>query len=123
VSVFNFLRDLFVQLGVSQADVLNNATTPQYSALEWLTNNIVSMEECRLIQRYALATLLYATGGESRLSPDTECGWSDVSCSEVDDTCSGGELTQIKFGKYRLISITKTILNLLFLKLNTHYSI
>jgi N-glycosylase/DNA lyase len=84
-----------VHLGVSQADVLVDDATPQYRALEWLTNNIVSTEECRLVQRYALATLLYATGEEWRLSPSSECVWSTVFFCNTDK-----RLTKIRLRKY-----------------------
>jgi hypothetical protein len=71
------LRSLFVNLGVSQADVLEDNTTPQFKALKWLTMDTIvsSAGECRLVQRYAVATLLYATGNEGRITSSSECGW------------------------------------------------
>jgi len=68
--------------------------TPQYLALDWLakfdqrnldipTDKMDGPETRKLVQRYALATIYYATRGElwSRklnfMSPDDECDWNE----------------------------------------------
>jgi hypothetical protein len=102
------LRSLFVNLGVSHADVLEDNTTPQYKALKWLTtDNIVSSAgECRLVQRYAVATLLYSTGNEGRLTSSSECGWwkHGFVCN------SDQRLLHIRLGKDLIRSNTHIIL-------------
>ena len=100
------LRNLFVQLGVSQADVYENTATPQYRALIWLTpGNINSAVECRLVQRYALATLLYASGNEARLSSSSECDWWLNKF-----VCTSDKLVTIQLGKDMISIIADTIL-------------
>jgi hypothetical protein len=97
-----------VQLGVSKADVYNNTTSPQYRALNWLTTagNIISAVECRLVQRYALATMLHASGNEGRLSSSSECGWW---VNKI--VCSGDNVVNIKLGKDLISMITDTLLD------------
>jgi len=69
---------------VSDPTSLNNNTTPQGKAAEWL----VSVDEAhlcpgedytcprRLVQRYALAVIYFATGGDDW----TKCSFSDGNC-------------------------------------------
>jgi len=67
--------------------VFQNASTPQYRAFQWLTEEdahaVRSTDHRRLVQRYALAVLYFATGGETSwvesfefLQGDHECSWS-----------------------------------------------
>ena len=63
---------------------LTDPASPQSKALAWLANNtnVDQYNEIRLTQRYALATLYYATNGdhwssnEGWLSDSDECTWS-----------------------------------------------
>ena len=83
---------------------LEDPNSPQYEAVSWLASDLVakgvsrrrlqetSPEEITITQRYALATLWFATGGKrwtivaqsedvQWLSPGPECGWEGVICS------------------------------------------
>ena len=73
-----------------------NPESPQYRALNWISNsdgytiNNVGLSVERIVQRYSLATLYYATGGDPEdaeknqwkenynfLSNRSECSWND----------------------------------------------
>lgn len=72
---------------------LNDEATPQYMALQWITNlQIASVEEPiashRLLQLYSLAVLFYSTAGETAwlksggwLTEADECTWYGVRCT------------------------------------------
>jgi hypothetical protein len=79
---------------------LQNETSPQSTALEWLLkdnegNNATAYENWRLIQRYALAVLYYSTSGESWLNnenwltPEHECEWYSTAFDPVCDENDG----------------------------------
>ncbi|KAL3925923.1 MAG: hypothetical protein SGILL_000066 [Bacillariaceae sp.] len=65
-------------------NALRRASSPQRKAFDWLLNNtmLASYPLPRRLQRYALATLYFSTGGEKRwnknfgwLSDEDECEW------------------------------------------------
>lgn len=66
---------------------LSNPSSPQRAAFEWLrtSNNTQISSDERILQRYALASLFYATEGDqwkttvSWLSEDDECFWYTTS--------------------------------------------
>jgi hypothetical protein len=79
--------------GTTEA-ALSDQSTPQFRALQWVTNRInnngadYSMD-ARVLQQYSLATLYYSTNGESAwnqsdgwLNTTNECEWYGVECSE-----------------------------------------
>ena len=78
------LEDLIAAASPDQGDALRNSSTPQNKALAWLianNTNLGSYSDKQKIQRYALATLYYSTGGDNWtsqrgwLSDDDECRW------------------------------------------------
>ena len=100
------VEELQVILGdvVPNPAALEDPGSPQYEAVSWLASDLVakggrrrmlqdtSPEETTITQRYALATLWFATGGKrwtivaqtedsQWLSPGPECGWKGVICS------------------------------------------
>ena len=76
------------------ADALSDPSTPQYQALQWVTDRkiedtVAVYTDARVLQQYSLATLYYSTNGESAwnrsdgwLSTTTECEWYGVECSQ-----------------------------------------
>jgi hypothetical protein len=73
---------------------LRDSTSPQYQAMEWIRtpNNQGIYSDRIFLQRYALATLYYSTGGDQWtdsddwLSETTECDWfSSSSLSRICD--------------------------------------
>ena len=65
------LIDLLSSVSPDGGAALENNSTPQYAALDWLASNakLDSYADSKKIQRYALATLYYGTNGESLESP------------------------------------------------------
>jgi Leucine-rich repeat (LRR) protein len=72
---------------------LQDTTTPQYAALQWLENVDVRPDtertESEILQRYALTVLDFSLNGSGRrrLTPSIneffqECRWSGVGCSD-----------------------------------------
>jgi Leucine-rich repeat (LRR) protein len=67
---------------------IQDSTSPQSKALKWLANNaeLESYENFKRLQRFALATFYYATGGENWmdndgwLSDNAECTWGTLAC-------------------------------------------
>ena len=94
--------DYFVQIALleSTRSALKRENTPQSKALRWLRNNTFLEDYSlpRRLQRFALATLYYSTGGERRwarrdgwLSDDNECNWFgtgvlDFRCDGLDES-------------------------------------
>jgi Leucine-rich repeat (LRR) protein len=65
---------------------IQDTTSPQSKSLNWLANNteLDSYENFKRLQRFALATFYYATGGgnwmvsNDWLSDNDECGWGPI---------------------------------------------
>mmetsp|Transcript_9818 Transcript_9818/g.21187 ORF Transcript_9818/g.21187 Transcript_9818/m.21187 type:complete len:768 (+) Transcript_9818:80-2383(+) len=89
VNRFRRLKEIFVRYDVTPKELLEDTSTPQYQALEWMSysdksepsvddSNLVK----KLIQRYALVVLYFATGGPdwendlNFLSDTDECSWN-----------------------------------------------
>jgi hypothetical protein len=77
------LLSLIESVSFDGGEALQNASSPQSQALEWLQqgiNNTIE-ENWRLIQRYVLAVLYYSTSGDTWLenanwlSETSECTW------------------------------------------------
>ncbi|CAB9501711.1 expressed unknown protein [Seminavis robusta] len=91
----------------TSGEVLQDKTSPQYSAAMWLGEKDTSgMSDAKVLQMYALATFYYASGGDDWslcganslscgdtpwLSDDNECNWAFVSCD------ADGAVDQIAF--------------------------
>jgi hypothetical protein len=97
-SASDTLVDLIVSNSPDKGESLQVPTSPQSAALEWFSrpiNEIFWTE--RLLQRYALATIYYATGGDAGrwtktslwLTVSDECQWYSSSDS-ADTVCSFG---------------------------------
>ena len=91
------LGDLISSNSPDGGAALQDRNSPQYAALEWLRRPInEGFSDERLLQRYALAVLFYATGGDTGkwtttslwLSGSSECQWYSTSESTV--ICTGG---------------------------------
>jgi len=110
-SVLDEVKEFLVSQFPDSVHALENTTSPQYMALEWISEDIVPVRRTRgrrelevslsdptLIQRWGLAVLFYATGGrpaegagsadpstwtssEGWLSISDECEWSFVQCN------------------------------------------
>jgi hypothetical protein len=90
-------EDVLVQflskISSDNGEALKNSSSPQYAAMQWLLSsaNIGIYKDATLIQRYALATLYYATGGEQWLDSSewltdaSECDW--YSSSDLGSIC------------------------------------
>ncbi len=96
-SRISLLREFLITVWPSLEDDFVGLSSPQYLALDWLANNVnyESFSDDRLIQRFALATLFYSTGGilwrrnDLWLSDEDECMWySGSSQSQCDESGS-----------------------------------
>ena len=89
---------------VSNESLLALSTSPQTSALEWLAQDNVTLslnQDWRILQRYILAVLFYATNGPNWtqpygfLSDQHECLWIPIG-----ETCNAiGEITEVDLCK------------------------
>ena len=92
------LRARIVEL-VGNADTLSVPGSPQNNAFLWTMDQtaLYNTNMDRLLQRFGLATLYHASGGDKWtnkngwLSDGTECEWDMI-------TCVGNRLTQINLG-------------------------
>jgi hypothetical protein len=103
------IQDILVL--IAEPSVLEDDTTPQYRARQWLffgDSNEIEIEEGRIIQRFALGTFFFATGGEDSWTDaynwlqGNECDgdfWYGLNCNPQ------GQVRAILFGK----SISKRI--------------
>jgi hypothetical protein len=107
-SVFaDFLADVLKPLNASSDVVFDDVHSPQYKAAVWLVEedskyyweqHDLSRSHPKIVQRYALATFHFATGGNkwricgkespncpnvAWLSPVDECTWHFVNCGET----------------------------------------
>ena len=88
-AIRNIVEDL------SDADLLDDASSPQNRALRWITDEdeaaLVETNPPRIKQRYILAVLYFATNGDSWsnkfnwLSKDHECDWNGVGYDKIND--------------------------------------
>jgi len=98
----NPMYDLIVSRFPGGSEALSVAASPQRAALRWLQSSVnaqISTDD-QLLQRYALASLFYATGGSqwkntsSWLSEENECSWYTTSNAAM--VCdSSGRISEI----------------------------
>jgi len=77
------LEDLLVQVSADDGDAFMADNTPQSQAFDWLISGTISRSstETRVVQRYALATIYFATEGDrwsvnsGWLTDNDECEW------------------------------------------------
>lgn len=85
------LYELVVSVYPEGGEALQDDTSPQYAAMEWLLSNERTVSNKDLIQRYALATLYYSTKGSEWnnasdwLSKIHECTW--FTTGDSSETC------------------------------------
>lgn len=89
-----YFFDLLVP--ITPADVLNDLTTPQGKAFDYLVNVDPVLEipcaSSTLEQRYGLTTLYFATQGEEWsdnsgwLGDEQECSWTGIECESGSET-------------------------------------
>lgn len=105
----NPMYELIMSRFPGGGDALANTSSPQRAAFRWLqssANAAISSDE-KLLQRYALASLFYATGGSqwkntvSWLSGEDECFW--YTSSNAGMICdSNGRLSEINLVRNNL---------------------
>jgi hypothetical protein len=85
------LTKLLLQNEVSDAEALQDDSSPQFLALRWLANNdpavldLNSTPTVILVERYVLAMLYFATSAEDRLNGlKSVCEWRGVVCNGDD---------------------------------------
>lgn len=94
---------------ISSAQDLNDTSTPQYKAFEWITqrddlspigNTSTTPQIQKLITRYVLAVFYYSLRGPTWLEQNgwlqgnqDECDWQFLSCSMPGDTIHGMNIT------------------------------
>jgi preprotein translocase subunit SecG len=98
------LTELLSSASFDDGEALKNSLTPQYTAMDWLAGNrnFLAYSDQQKIQRYALATLFYSTGGDGWnstglwLDDGDECNrWSGIDCT-------GGAVHFLVFGSNNL---------------------
>jgi len=103
VSPESFLKELFQPY----SGILNDTTTAQYKACQWLADDPRALEyhHQQLTQRYALASMYFSLEGgnwkwrddkrKAWLSESSECEWMYVSCDDI------GNVVDIGFRQYQ----------------------
>jgi hypothetical protein len=117
------LREVVEALrAIADSDNLYDTSSPQYQAAVWLSQDYASgrsymltMEDTKFVQRYALAVLYYALAGNSFmfcgldvsqkcnelswLAESDECTWRGMKCS------NGTHIDQISFSTYEPVRV------------------
>ena len=116
---YDYLLDLTTSIS-GQQDLLLNESTPQSKALNWLayedTAGIPQEAEFanNLTERYVIALLHFAMGGEDWIEPmdflsnSSVCEWPPLAENAEDETTftngircnSDGQVNQIRLGKF-----------------------
>jgi hypothetical protein len=90
------LAEILLQNEVSDAETLQDESSPQFLALRWLANNdpavldLASTPTVILVERYVLAVLYFATSAEGGLNvlnfltASSVCEWKGVVCNGYD---------------------------------------
>ena len=84
-----YTEQLVISNSDSAEDALSDPSTPQYQALQWVTDRKIKDQavytDACVLQQYSLATLYYSTNGESAwtrsdgwLTMANECKWHGV---------------------------------------------
>jgi len=95
------IKNLLVQLNISDSDALDDKDSPQACAFKWVTDEDLinpplrpGCNDARIIQRYVLAVLYCATNGigwmdaKGWLSEESECEWYRVDCDSPETVTS-----------------------------------
>ena len=97
VDGFRLAEIRFACLDITEESVIDNTSTPQHAAYQWLVredalstispSGVTAEEWDKILVRYSLATLYYATAGEKWFSAEKwldpvteECVWQHVTC-------------------------------------------
>ena len=117
------LRQTISQRLPESLSKLEDPTSPQFRALEWLKSNSPTVDELKvkpIAQRYVLAVLYFSTNGEEWLdntgwlSSDEECEWFSTSTSSKNNVCDrSGRVTEINLRSNNLNGILPSELVLL----------
>jgi hypothetical protein len=85
------LTKILLQNEVSDAEALQDDSSPQFLAMRWLANNDTAMLDLDstptviFVERYVLAMLYFATSTEDRLNGlKSVCEWTGVLCNGED---------------------------------------
>jgi hypothetical protein len=99
----------------SDIKILQDPTTFQYAALNWLANvdswwvDVDSVPPQVFVERYVLALLFFSTNGTSWrndlnfLSPTPVCDWSGVTCDGIDGIYGFDYVWRLDIGTYGII--------------------
>ena len=118
------LLSLLISVSPDGGAALRDENSPQYAALEWLRSplNNAFLSDERLIQRYALAVIYYATAGEQWsssflwLTSADECIW--YSSSRSNSICdANGRIIELDLRENNLAGTIPTELALLMVNL------
>jgi hypothetical protein len=97
---------------ITAIDLLEDTSTPQGMAYDWLLNTDTATDVCSyesLEQRYAMATFYYSTSGSTWLdntgwlSNSSECTWAFAACDD------DGALKSLQLGKCENTHIKKSL--------------
>jgi hypothetical protein len=117
------LAEILLQNEVSDAEALQDESSPQFLALRWLANNDTSVLDLDstptviLVERYVLAVLYFATSAEGGLNvlnfltASSVCEWKGVLCNG-DDLVVALLLGKSKHGEVVIILISKFCIDL-----------
>jgi hypothetical protein len=112
------LESLLISVSFDNGKALQNQSTPQNNALNWLANNNTNLDtysNVTKIQRYALATLFYSTNGiswggkDEWMSNTNECLWYNSGFS----VCTNGSVDTLSLESNNLIGTIPNELALL----------
>jgi hypothetical protein len=85
------LAEMLLQNEVSDAEALQDESSPQFLALHWLANNdpavldLDTMPTVILVERYVLAVFYFATSAEGGLNVlKSVCEWKGILCNRDD---------------------------------------
>jgi hypothetical protein len=115
--VIQELESLLIPVSFDNGTALQEQSTPQNKALNWLANNtnLNLYSNATKIQRYALATLFYSTNGTSWdkkdewMSNSNECLWYNGGSS----VCSNGSVDTLSLSSNNLVGTIPNELALL----------
>jgi hypothetical protein len=124
-SVISFLSAFLLENSTDNNSALENNSTAQYKAAQWLIDNhiidnlslhVTSSSAFQILQLYVLAVLYYATNGNewtngcNFLASISVCYWNERSSNSTATkgviSCSGdGKITGLSLGKFALFCI------------------
>jgi hypothetical protein len=115
--VLKELESILIPVAFDNGEALQEQSTPQNNALNWLANNtnLDSYPASKKIQRYALATLFFSTNGASWgdkyewMSNEDECRWYNSGLS----MCTNGSVEALYLENYNLVGTIPNELALL----------